>query len=180
LRQWWNYLSSTGRHFGYFTNTKKTWLVVKEEHFERAQDTFVGIGIQITSTGRPYLGAPLGSVLFTKEYAAQCAKEWSESLNRLVSFAFTQPHASYSAFTHGFSSKWTFFLRTTPEIPESFLPLEQVIHHHFLPCLVPHPPNDVERSLFALPDHLGGLGILILLRLLRSPTSFPDGWWSYC
>ena len=23
----------------------------------------------------------------------------------------------------------------------------------------PHPPNDVERSLFALPAHLGGLGI---------------------
>jgi len=50
-----------------------------------------------------------------------------------------------------------FFLRTTPEIAESFLSLEQVICHHFLPRLV---PNDVEkRSLFALPAHLGGLGI---------------------
>jgi len=81
------------------------------------------------------------------------------SLFRLVSFAQTQPHASYSAFTHGFSSKWTFFLYTTPEIAEFFLPLEQVIHHHFLPSLVSHSPNDVERSLFVLPAHMEGLGI---------------------
>jgi len=77
----------------------------------------------------------------------------------LVSFAQTQPHASYSAFTHGFSSKWTFFLRITPGIAEFFLPLEQVICHHFLPSLVNHFPYDVERSLFALPAHMGGLGI---------------------
>ena len=42
---------------------------------------------------------------------------------------------------------------------EFFLPLEKLICHDFLPCLVFHPPNDVERSLFALPVHLGGLGI---------------------
>jgi len=58
-----------------------------------------------------------------------------------------------------FHPNGTFFLHTTPEIAESFLPLEQVIRHHFLPGLVPHPPNDVERSLFSLPAHLGGLGI---------------------
>ena len=56
--------------------------------------------------------------------------------------------------------KWKLFLRTTSGIAEFFLPLKQVICHHFLPCLVCHPPNDVERSLFALPAHLGGLGIL--------------------
>jgi len=69
----------------------------------------------------------------------------------LATFAVTQPYASCSVFTHGFSSKWTFFLHTTPEITESFF-------HHFLPRLVPHPPNDVERSLFSLLAHLGGLG----------------------
>jgi len=58
-----------------------------------------------------------------------------------------------------FLSKWTFFLCATPGVAELFLPLEQVIQHHFLPCLVPHPPNDVERTLFALPAYLGGFGI---------------------
>ena len=46
-----------------------------------------------------------------------------------------------------------------PGIAEFFLPLEQEIRHHYIPCLVFHPPNDVERPLFALPAHLGGLGI---------------------
>jgi len=161
LRKWWSCLSSSGHHLGYFTNARKTWLVVKQEHLEHAQDIFAGTGIQITSTGRPYLGAALGSTQLTQEYAAQCVGKWTESdsLFGLVSFAQTQPHASYSAFTHGFSSKWTFFLRTTPGIAECFLPLEQVICHHFLPSLVSHSPNDVEWSLFALPAHVGGLGI---------------------
>jgi len=105
------------------------------------------------------LGVALGSVQFIQEHSAQCVGQWIEGLNRLVAFAQTQPQASYSAFTHGFSSKWTFFLRTTPGVAESFLPLEEVIRHHFLPRLVCHPPNDVERFLFALPAHLGGLGI---------------------
>ena len=129
---------------------------------EHAQDIFAGTDIQITSTGRPYLGAALGSTQFTEEYAAQCVRKWIRlivSLFRLVSFAQTQPHASYSAFTHGFSSKWTFFLHTTPGIAEFFLPLEQVIRHHFLPSLVSHSPNDMEQSLFALPAHMGGLDI---------------------
>ena len=88
--------------------------------------------------------------------SVQCVEQWIEGLNHLVPFALTQPHASYSAFTHGFSLKWTSFLCATPGIAESFLPLEQVIRHHFLHRLVPHPPNKVERTLFAIPAYLGG------------------------
>jgi len=94
-----------------------------------------------------------------QEHTAHSVEWWIEDLNHLVSFALMQLHVSYSAFTHGFSSKWTFFLCTTPGIANCFLPLKQVIHHHFLPRLVPHPPNDVERTLFALFAYLGGLGI---------------------
>jgi len=39
----------------------KRQLVVKQEHLEHAQDIFADTGIQITSTGRPYLGAAFGS-----------------------------------------------------------------------------------------------------------------------
>ena len=99
-------------------------------------------------------GAALGSV---QGHTAQCVKQQIEDLNHLV----LQPHASYSAFqVASYSwSKWALFLCTAPGIAESFLPLEQVICHYFLPCLVPHPPNDVERTLFANPVYLGGLGI---------------------
>jgi len=87
----------------------------------------------------------------------------------LVSFAQTQPHASYSAFTQGFSSKWIFFLSTTPGIAKFFLPLEQVIA---IPSLVSHSPIDVERSLFALPAHMGVLVFSTLVKSQLKLTSF--------
>ena len=62
LREWSSCLSSAGRPLGYFTNARKTWLVVKQEHLEHALDIFAGTGIQITSTGRPYLGVGLGQI----------------------------------------------------------------------------------------------------------------------
>ena len=72
LREWWSCLESAGRHLGYFTNAKKTWLVVKQEHLDSARQTFAGTGIQVTSTGRPYLGAALGSAQFMQKHSAQC------------------------------------------------------------------------------------------------------------
>ena len=42
--------------YGYFPNPEKTWLVVKEEHYEAANATFAGSGIQLTRLGRQYLG----------------------------------------------------------------------------------------------------------------------------
>ena len=59
LKDWWSALLSFGHHFGYHVNAAKTWLVVKQEHLVSAQRIFNGTGIQITSAGRPYLGAPL-------------------------------------------------------------------------------------------------------------------------
>ena len=53
--------------------------------------------------------------------------------------------------THGFSSNWHFL----SIIPESYLPF--VICHQFLPHLVPHLPNGVEKTLFAFSAYLGGL-----------------------
>ena len=37
--------------------------------------------------------------------------------------------------------------------------LEDAIFHHFIPALVGKPVSDLEQALFALPVHLGGLGI---------------------
>ena len=51
LRQWWEYLVALGPYLGYFTNAKKTWLVVKTAHLQAAQSAFAGSGIQVTSAG---------------------------------------------------------------------------------------------------------------------------------
>ena len=92
---------------------------------------------------------------FVWNYTTQSVRLWVDGLSRLASFAITQPHASYSALTHGFMSKWTFYLRTTPGIAEFLDPLEHAIHFQLLPKLLSHAyaPCDLEQSLFAMPVH---------------------------
>ena len=80
-------------------------------------------------------------------------------MSQLSLIATSQPHAAYTVLTHGFSSKWKYYLRTNPNISDLLSPLEFAIHQQFLPTLIPHPPNDLERELFSLPVFLGGLGI---------------------
>ena len=100
LNKWWNELNTFGGSFGYNVNAAKSWLVVKEGLLERAQHLFAGTGIQITTAGRPYLGAALGSTSFTTTYTQQRVSEWIEEISRLSLYAETQPHASHSAFIH--------------------------------------------------------------------------------
>ncbi len=57
----------------------------------------------------------------------------------------------------GLASKWSYLSRTTPDIEQLLLPLENSIR---LPKLTGRDaPNDLERRLFALPARLGGLNI---------------------
>ena len=58
--QWWETLAKEGPRFGYFVNPDITWLVTKEAHLEAATSLFAGIGVNITSEGRSYLGAAIG------------------------------------------------------------------------------------------------------------------------
>ena len=77
------------------------------------------------------------------------------------SIAQSQPHAAFSAFTHGLSSKWTYFLRTIPNVKNYLQPLEDTIRYQLLPTLTGQCAfNDELRTLISLPSRLGGLGIL--------------------
>lgn len=60
LRHWWDKLSSSGPAFGYHSNAKKTCLVTKDAFLEKAKYIFQDTQVNVTSEGRPYLGAPLG------------------------------------------------------------------------------------------------------------------------
>ena len=60
IKDWWDGLTQLGPHYGYFPNPEKTWLVVKEEHYEAGSATFAGSGIQLTRHGRQYLGSAIG------------------------------------------------------------------------------------------------------------------------
>ena len=105
-------------------------------------------GIQFTTPGRQYLGAAIGSVDFVQSFVNDKVKKWSDglSISRLSEIGLTQPHATYSALTHGLLGRWIFLSRTLPGISDSFSPLEQSIHLHLLPALFGRCTfSDVER-----------------------------------
>ena len=88
-------------------------------------------------------------------------QKWVREVDRLSLFASSQPQAAYAALTHGLYSKWTFLLRTIPDIQDLLQPLEEAIQHNLLPALTGKTGiNDLERNLLELPVRLGGLGIV--------------------
>ena len=159
LRIWWNQLSAEGPAFGYFVNASKTWLVTKDNHLENATNIFAGSGVNITSDGRPYLGAAIGFEKFVEEYVKSKVESWMSNTTLLSEIAKSQPQAAFSALTHGLLSKWTYFSRVVPNISHLLEPLNNIIQSNLIPLTGRPPLNDLECSLFALPVRLGGLGI---------------------
>ncbi len=129
LQSWWSQLSRIGPGFGYFANPSKTWLVVKESKLEEATATFAfaGSGVNITCSGRPYLGAATGSDLFVKEYVEAKVASWVALTRQLSEIAKSQPQAAFLAFTHGLQSKWTYVSRVIPNISYLLEPLDTAI-----------------------------------------------------
>ena len=70
----------------------------------QAQCIFDGTGIQITSAGRPYLGALLGSQDFIADYTQDRVSQWVQVLSYLSSFTATQPYAAFAVLVHRFLS----------------------------------------------------------------------------
>ena len=169
LRSWWDQLTEMGPTYGYHPNALKTWLIVKEGKIDDATTAFEGTGVGITQEGKRHLGAALGTNSFTESYVQNKVSEWVHEIEQLSSFAVTQPHAAYAAFTHGLTSRWTFLARTTPNIGNLLQPLEEAIRHKFIPALTGQSAlTDAERDLLALPARLGGLGIIDPTRLSDS------------
>ena len=49
-----------------------------------------------------YLRIPLGKEKFVKKFVTKKVQEWSEQLLELANIATTQPHATFTAFGHGY------------------------------------------------------------------------------
>ena len=45
--------------------------VTKQNHFDKASNTFAGSGVTVTLNGRPYLGATIGSHEYIEEYVCE-------------------------------------------------------------------------------------------------------------
>ena len=161
LRIWWDKLSQLGPLYGYYSNVKKTWLVVKPQHLEQAHQVLADINVNITAEGRPYLGAAIGTASYIADYVAKKVNLWIEELTLLAAIAWSQSHSAYFAFMHGLISKWLFIARTIPDVSSYYEPLEVCVHQIFIPAVTGRlPPGDLERNLLSLPARFGGLGIV--------------------
>ena len=60
----------------------------------------------------------------------------------------------------GFKHKFTFFLRTVPDISNYLFLIEETLRSRFIPAITGgHICSDAERALLALPVKFGGLGL---------------------
>ena len=160
VKQWWDELRQAGSPLGYYPNPKKCWLVVKPEKEGRAKEMFAGTGINITTEGRKHLGAALGSRSYLEHYVGGKVEDWVGEVTRLAEFARSQPQASYAAFTFGLRHRWTYFMRTLPDIETLLQPLERAISDVLIPSLIGRNCSEAERDLVALPVRMGGLGLI--------------------
>ena len=111
---WWKSLVSLGPAYGYFVNDAKTWLIVKEVESEVC-DLFQGSQINITTAGKPYLGAPLGNTeAFIEDFVRSEVELWCSVVLSLTDVTFSSPHAACATFTYGIMSFWLFFVLVYP------------------------------------------------------------------
>ena len=87
-------------------------------------------------------------------------------MESLTEISKSQPHAAHVAFTKGFKSKFTYYLRTIESFEEYVDPIEEVIHTSFLLSLFGQvePLPEELKGLVILSTAQGGIGIPDLKR----------------
>ena len=160
LKAWYDKLIEEGQKMGYNVNRSKSWLIVKNEESEaRAHEEF-GDTVNITTEGQRHLGAVIGSPDFKISYCNAKATKWIEELTNLNNIAETHPHMAYVAFTKGYLSKFTYFMRTIEGFDQFLSPIDDVLDNKFIPTLfgTDAPPAEL-REVLELKSSDGGLGM---------------------
>ena len=135
VKRWWDTLSAIGPDFGYYPNGKKCWIITKPDGEIIVKEAFKGTAINVTVQGQRHLGAAIGSREYFEEYVNDKVTSWISEITKLAKFAVTQPQASYAAYTFGLKHRWTYFLRTLPDIHDLLEPLESAISRLLIPAI---------------------------------------------
>ena len=161
-RSYWESLQQVGPLHGDFPKPFKSYLVVKEQYFENAIETFRESEVKITTEDKKHLGAAIGSEDFKASYGKSLVDNWIDQLNLFSKVAESEPQSAYSAFVSGFKGKLTYYMRTAPCIKDYLMPLEEVIRFNFIPSVTcGHICSYGKRVLLSLLTRFGGLGILL-------------------
>ena len=125
LHEWWTRLQREGPTYGYHPNSTKSCIIVKENKLAEAHEKFSSTGLSICAEGHEYLGSAIGKPSFIEQFIKSKVQSWSEDVIHLAGIASSQPHAAYSAYTHGLASKWNYILRTPHVTVLCLLPLRK-------------------------------------------------------
>ena len=100
IKIWWDALQRLGPSYGYYPKPSKSWLVVKEEHYEKAKEMFKDV--QITTKGQRYLGSCIGTNEGKEEFILVKCKEWTEEIEGLASTAYGTTSRYQTELPHAF------------------------------------------------------------------------------
>ncbi len=149
LLDWLNILIIEGQKYGYYVNSGKLWLILKnDENLRKAQEIFKDL--------KRHIGAAVGLHALKEAYFNEKVQIWCSDLNALCKIAqIQQPHAQYAGYIHGFKHKFNYFLRTIPNTSALLQPIEDIITHQFLPNLFGSEISADDHCLF-LPTYSSG------------------------
>ena len=94
--------------------------------------------------------AVIGSNDFWEKYVNEKVTEWCKELKILSEFAKLQPQAAYAAFCFGEQNKFSYFLRTIPEINDLMKPVDEIVQNVLLPAIIGETISEKERELYSL------------------------------
>ena len=134
---------------GYHVNSLKTHLLTKDGHQSKAATFWGETGVNISSEGKPHLGAVLGTSTFTELHVRGKVEKWCGELSHLSTIAESHPQAAYACFTHGLVSKWNYLTRSTKDISHLLQPLEDIIRTKFIPVLTGRPASNDDLEYLA-------------------------------
>ncbi|XP_028419169.1 uncharacterized protein LOC114544875 [Dendronephthya gigantea] len=161
LYNWYKHLEEQGKKYGDLVNGPKCWLIVKTQELAKQAEQISGEEVKITTEGKRYLGAVIGSKEYKDEYCKEKIQGWVQDISSLTEIAKSQPHAAYIALTKAYKSKFTYFMRTIEAFEEYVESIHETLNDILLPQFFgqEEPLASELRELVTLTLAQGGLGV---------------------
>ena len=96
--------------------------------------------------GHKHLGAVIGSRDYLKDFVDEKVISWVNEAAQLAEFARAQTQASDATYTFGLKHRWTYFLRTLPDIQDLLEPLEEAFSQVLIPAIVERKCSKLDRD----------------------------------
>ena len=150
-KKWWINITEEGACYGYHVNESKTWFILKNQTLlKKTEILFCDTKINVTTEGKRHLGAVIDSNDFRTKYVNEKVTEWCNELKMLSEFAKSQPQAAHAAFCLDEKNKFSYFLRTIPEMNDLLKPVDEIVQNLLLPAIISETISEKERELYSL------------------------------